>query len=80
MESALVSPVRRGFSSIGLQNLCEHTIVCFAVWNAYYESSVLDCNCELIGRAAATILGSVKGAKMLGTRGHGTLVCNQATG
>lgn len=76
MRSLLVSSVRRGRSSIGLQNLCDHTRVCRVARDTYCGSFGHCYNYELTERAHATLLSVIERAGSPRARG----AHNQATG
>ena len=78
MRSSPLSTVRRRLSSTGLQNICDRTAVYRACGNAYCESSSFNCNYELIGRPAATLLGAMKDTRAVRARGAAPLSSNQA--
>jgi hypothetical protein len=76
MRTPSVSSDQRGLASIGLQNVCGHTMVCLAARGTSCESPRLYYNFELIERARANVLGAMKSAKAPGARS----AHNQATG
>lgn len=76
MRTFLVSSDHRGLASIGRQNVCDRTMVCYATRDTYCELSGRYCNFELIERAGANVLGAMMSATAPDARG----VHNRATG